>query len=75
MRTDEEVGEHVVFGSALSAVTHKRLAGQKQGRARQLDHCQLKLVDGFVERLNGREGQRQFGIDDRVDRQPVKIRS
>ena len=49
MRTDEEVGEYVVLGATLSPVAYKRLTGQEQGWARQLDHGQLQLIDSFVE--------------------------
>lgn len=68
MRTNEKVRQHVVFLAALPPITHKRFTGQEQRRAGQFHHSQPKVLNNLIQRFYRRKRQRQFGVDDRVDR-------
>jgi hypothetical protein len=72
--TVDDIGEHVVLVAALAPITHEGFAREEYCRARHLNQGQTQVIDGFVRHLDGREGQPQFGVDDRVDRQPVNFR-
>ena len=60
MRADKEIREHIIFVAPLAAIAHEGFACEEQCRARHLDQGQTQVLDGFVQRLDGREGQRQF---------------
>ncbi len=71
VRTDKKITEDITLATPLPAVAHKRLAGEKQGRTRNFDHDQAQLIEGLIQCFHSRERQRQFGVDDRIDRQPM----
>jgi hypothetical protein len=73
MGTNEEFRKYVALPPSLPAVAHERLSGQKQCRARQLDHRQVEVIDGPVQRLDSGKSQRQFRIDDRIDSQSMNL--
>jgi len=72
--TDEKVGQHVALGATTAPVLGECLARQEQRGTRHLDHGQLHPSQHLVQCLDGGEGERQLGIDHRVDDQPVHAR-
>ena len=73
MRADEEVGQDIALGSALTAILHERLcraSGRLHSRRNVGGHCNSSSVSCIVERSLGVEKRdRNLRIDDRVDRQ------
>ncbi len=71
--TDQKIAERIVFQTITAAVLHKGFACEEQRRLGDVQHAQFHAIEHLVQRFDGRKGQRQLGINDGIDDQPVHL--
>ena len=71
--TDQKIAERIVFQTTTAAVLHKGFACEEQRRLGDVQHAQFHAIEHLVQRFDGRKGQRQLGINDGIDDQPVHL--
>src|SRR5690606_5116159 len=57
--------------AALPTVAREGLAGEEERRAGEFEQREAEVFDGLIQGLRRRECERDFGVDDRIDRQSM----
>ena len=69
MRADEKIGQDAGLDAAAAPVGNERFSREEQGLARNPKNLETSSLDHGIQRFDGRQGDRKFGIDHVVDRQ------